>query len=77
MEIIISSLIGALSAITVAYFNASRIKKKKQETINDLVKELNVNADNIVIINSQKLDNSDNPRFYSKASETKTIYIIE
>jgi len=77
MEIIISSLIGALSAITVACLNASRIKKKKQETISDLVKELNVNADNIVIINSQKLDNSDNPRFYSKASENKIIYIIE
>lgn len=77
MEIIISSLIGALSAITVAYLNSSRIKKKKQETISDLVKELNVNADNIVIVNSQKLDNSDNPRFYSKASENKIIYIIE
>jgi hypothetical protein len=77
MEIIISSLIGALSAILVAYLNSSRIKKKKQETINDLVKELNVNADNIIIVNSQKLDNDNNPRFYSKASEGRIVYIIK
>ena len=77
MEIIISSLIGAFSAILVACINNSRLKKRKQKTIDDLVNRLNVNANNIYIINSEKRNKKNEPLFYSEASKEKIIYIIE
>ena len=58
MEIIISALIGAFSAIGVALINSSRSNIKKDKLIKELVKDLKIETENIYIIDKKtKKDN--------------------
>lgn len=75
MEIILSSLIGALSAIIVAVIHKKRTTAKKEELVNSLIKELNINQNNIYVLDTSKKESK--ITYESKASENKTLIIIK
>lgn len=54
MEIIISSLIGAISAIIVSLINKKRESKKRDSVIGSLIKELNVSNNNVYLMDYKK-----------------------
>lgn len=75
MEIILSSAIGALSAIIVAFVNNKKNKAKKEELVNSLIKELNINHNNVYILDTSKKET--NIKYESKASADPTLIIIK
>lgn len=75
MEIILSSLIGALSAIIVAVIHKKRTTAKKEELVSSLIKELNINQNNIYVLDTSKKESK--ITYESKASENKTLIIIK
>lgn len=75
MEIILSSAIGALSAIIVAFVNNKKNKAKKEELVNSLIKELNINHNNVYILDTSKKET--NIKYESKASAGPTLIIIK
>lgn len=75
MEIILSSLIGAISAIAVAYVGSKRSKAKKEELISSLIKELNINQNNIYILDSSH--EKSEIKYESNAAQEQTLIIIK
>lgn len=75
MEIILSSLIGALSAIIVAVIHKKRTTAKKEELVNSLIKELSISQNNIYILDTNKKDQE--IKYQSNASKNKTLIIIK
>lgn len=75
MEIILSSLIGALSAIVAAVIHNKRNKNKKEELVKHLINELNINKNNIYILDTSKKESE--IKYESNASENKTLIIIK
>ena len=79
MEIVISSLIGAFSAIIVAMISNKRRETKKDNVIKNIVKELNMNnSNNVYLINYKKPN--EGYKFESKSSnrsEPRTLIIIK
>lgn len=70
-----SSAIGALSAIIVAIISNKRNKTKKEELISSLIKELNINQNNIYILDTSKKQSS--IKYETKASADPTLIIIK
>ena len=75
MEIILSSLIGALSAIIAAVIHNKRNKNKKEELVKHLINELNINQNNIYILDTNKKQTE--IKYESNASKNKTLIIIK
>ena len=76
MEIIISSVVGAISAILVALIHNLSNQKKREKAVKDLVSELNINNGNIFIIDSS-LPKKKKPTMQSHASQEKVVFIIK
>jgi hypothetical protein len=74
MEIVISALIGAFSAICVALINKKRENKRRDLLAENLQKKLHIDNSQIVIIESNS-----SPFFKetSTGSQQKTVYIIK
>jgi hypothetical protein len=77
MEIIISSVVGAISAIVVAIIHNKAIERKKSQTCDRIINTLNVDNKNIYIIDSKEEERGKQPMHYSKASTEKIIFIIK
>ncbi len=75
MEIILSSLIGALSAVIAAVIHNKRSAAKKEELVSSLIKELNISQNNIYVLDTSKKESK--ITYESKASENKTLIIIK
>jgi hypothetical protein len=54
MEIIISSLVGAVGAILVAYINTKVREKRKDALVEEITKKLHIDSKNVYIINTKK-----------------------
>ena len=76
MEIIISSVVGAISAVLVALIHNLSNQKKREKAVKDLVSELNINNGNIFIIDSN-LPKEKKPTMHSHASQEKIVFIIK
>jgi hypothetical protein len=76
MEIIISSIVGAISAVLVALIHNLSNQKKREKAVKDLVSELNINNGNIFIIDSN-LPKEKKPTMQSHASQEKIVFIIK
>tara|TARA_B100000902_G_C26551209_1_gene547277 strand:+ start:92 stop:325 length:234 start_codon:yes stop_codon:yes gene_type:complete len=70
MEIVISSLIGAVGAILVAYINSKFREKKKDALMEEITKKLHIDSKNVYIINTKK-NEIQNFKYESKASTEK------
>jgi hypothetical protein len=75
MEIIVSALIGALSAIIVAFINKKKEDKTRDMAVKTLVKELNINTKNIYVVDTKK--RKDEIMFESHGSEKTNLIIIK
>tara|TARA_B100000085_G_scaffold44244_1_gene37357 strand:+ start:230 stop:463 length:234 start_codon:yes stop_codon:yes gene_type:complete len=67
MEIIISSLVGAIGAILVAYINTKVREKKRDALMEEITKKLHIDSKNVYIINTKK-NEVHNFKYESKAS---------
>ncbi len=74
MEIILSSLIGALSAIVVALIQKRKIDKKRDASIQNIIHNLNINNKDVYIYDSQK---NKEFKFETEASIKQKIIIIK
>lgn len=74
MEIILSSFIGALSAIVVALIQKRKSDKKKDAHIQNIIQNLNINNKDVYIYDSTKNKNFE---FETKASIKQKIIIIK
>jgi len=78
MDMVISSLVGAVSAIIVAFIHLKNAKKKKDRTCEKIINSLNVDQGNIIIIDSDSrkgFDFKGQIKHFSKGSESK-VYIL-
>jgi len=72
MEIVISSLVGAVGAILVAYINSKFKEKKKEALVDEITKKLHIDGENVYIINTKK-NEIKNFKYESKASTEKPL----
>jgi len=74
MEIVLSSFIGALSAIVVALIQKRKSDKNREASIQNIIQNLNINNKDIYIYDSQK---NKKFNFEAKASIKQKIIIIK
>ena len=68
MDMVISSLVGAVSAIIVAFIHLKNAKKQKDKTCEKIINSLNVDRGNIIIIDSDSRKGFDFKGFERKLS---------
>jgi len=74
MEIVLSSFIGALSAIVVALIQKRKSDKNKDAHIKNIIQNLNINNKDVYIYDSTKNKKFE---FETKASVKQKIIIIK
>jgi len=74
MEIVLSSFIGALSAIVVALIQKRKSDKNKDAHIQNIIQNLNINNKDVYIYDSTKNKKFE---FETKASVKQKIIIIK
>lgn len=74
MEIVLSSFIGALSAIVVALIQKRKSDKNKDARIQNIIQNLNINNKDVYIYDSTKNKKFE---FETKASVKQKIIIIK
>lgn len=74
MEIVLSSFIGALSAIVVALIQKRRSDKNRDARIQNIIQNLNINSKDIYVYDSTKNKQFE---FETKASVKQKIIIIK
>ena len=79
MDMVISSLVGAISAIIVAIIHSKNAQQKKDKTCEKIINSLNVDKGNIYIIDSNKdsFKSDDKFKHFSKASNNKIFIVIK
>lgn len=74
MEIVLSSFIGALSAIVVALIQKRKSDKNRDASIQNIIQNLNINNKDVYIYDSTKNKKFE---FETKASVKQKIIIIK
>lgn len=80
MDMVISSVVGAVSAIIVAFIHSMNAQKRKEKTCEKIINSLNVDQGNIIIIDSDGKKSADSEhkiKHFSKASSQKVVFLIK
>lgn len=77
MDLVVSSLIGAIAAILAAYINSRMNDKKKERLVEELKTQFQISDKNVYIINTKK-NEIHNFKHEAKGSiSTKSIILIK
>jgi len=80
MDMVISSVVGAVSAIIVAFIHSMNTQKRKDKTCEKIINSLNVDQGNIYIIDSdirKNVDIENKIKHFSEGSQNKVFILIK